>query len=83
MDKMDEALETEYTEERTCKLTEDKELLVEWNKHILMAEKYGWDTVTCYNADLLTSNSDNKKKMCKAVKEIKQLREEKKKKCFF
>lgn len=51
---------------------------MEWNKHILMAEKYGWDTVACYTADLLASDSDDENKIRKAVTESKQLREENK-----
>ena len=57
MDKIDEALEAEDNEEHTQKLTESKDLLVERNKNILLAEKYGWDTVSCYTADPLASNS--------------------------
>ena len=44
---------------------------MEWNKHILFAEKYGWDTVACYTADPLASNWDDETKICKAVKESK------------
>ena len=50
---------------------------MEWKKHILLAEKYGWDTVACYPPDPLTSDSDDQKKIHKAIKESKQLREEK------
>jgi len=45
----------------------------------LLAKKYGWDTVACYTAEPLTSDSDDKKKIRKTVKERKQLRDEKKK----
>ena len=80
VEKIDEALETEDDGERTKKkLTEGKDLLQERNKHILLAEKYGWDTVACYTAEPLASNSDDEKKIRKAVKESKQLRDEKKK----
>lgn len=65
-------------ENHTKNLTEGKDLLVERNKHILLAEKYGWDTVACYIADPLASDSDDKKKIQKAIKESKQLKEEKK-----
>ena len=50
-------------EDRTKKLTESKDLLMEKNKHILLAEKYGWDRVACYTADLLAGDSDDKKKI--------------------
>ena len=81
-DKIDEALEADDNEERTRKLTEGKELLVERNKHILLAEKYGWDTVTCYTADPLASDSDDENKIRKAIEESKQLRKEKKRNSF-
>ena len=78
LEKIDEALAMDDGEDRPKKLTKGKDLLVERNKHILLAEKYGWDTVACYTADPLASDSDDEKKIRKAVKESKQLREEKK-----
>ena len=78
LEKIDEALAMDDGEDRTKKLTEGKNLLLERNKHILLAEKYGWDTVACYTTDPLASDSDDEKKIWKAVKESKQLREEKK-----
>ena len=51
---------------------------MERNKHILLSEKYGWGMVTSYTANPLDSHSDDKKKIQKAIKESKQLREEKK-----
>ena len=77
MDKIDEALEAEDNEEHMQKLTESKDLLVERNKHILLAKKYGWDTVSCYTANLLARDSDDEKKIRKTIKESKQSREEK------
>ena len=77
-ERIDEALETVDAEERTQKLTEGKNLPLERNKHVLLAEKYGWDTVTCYTADPLASHSDDKNKIRKAVKDGTPLREEKK-----
>ena len=47
------------------------------NKHILLAEKYGWDTVKCYTAEALASDSEDEKKIKKAVKESKALKNEK------
>ena len=41
MEKIDEALETVDADERSAKLNEGKDLLLERNKHILLAEKYG------------------------------------------
>jgi len=78
VDKIDEALESVDADERSAKLNEGKDLLLERNKHILLAEKYGWDTVACYTAEPLATDSDDEKRICKAVKESKQLRDEKK-----
>lgn len=51
---------------------------LERNKYVLFVEKYGWDTVICYIADLLVSYSDDKNKIRKVVKDGILLREEKK-----
>ena len=78
MEKIDEALESVDADERSAKLNEGKDLLLQRNKHILLAEKYGWDTVVCYTAEPLATDSDDEKRIRKAVKEWKQLRDEKK-----
>ena len=78
MEKIDEALKSVDAAERSAKLNKGKDLLVERNKHILLAEKYGWDTVASYTAEPLATDSDNKKRIRKAVKESKQLRDENK-----
>ena len=78
MEKIDEALESVDADEWSAKLNEGKDLLLEHNKHILLAEKYGWDTMACYTAEPLATDSDDKKRIRKAVKESKQLRDEKK-----
>ena len=48
------------------------------NKHSLLAEKYGWDTVKCYAAEPIANDSEDKKKIRRAIKESKALRNEKK-----
>jgi len=78
MEKNDEALESVAADEQSAKLNESKDLLLKRNKHILLAEKYGWDTVACYTAEPLATDSDDEKRIHKAVKESKQLRDEKK-----
>ena len=78
MEKIDETLEATDSDERAEKLKEGRDLLIERNKHILLAEKYGLDTVACYTAKPLATDSDDVKRIRKAVKESKQLREEKK-----
>lgn len=66
LEKIDEVLVMDDGEDRTKQLTEGKDLLVERNKHIFLAEKYGWDTVPCYTADPLASDSDDEKKIRKS-----------------
>jgi len=41
---------TSDDEERNNLLQEGEALLVEQNKHICLADRYGWDTVECYTA---------------------------------
>ena len=77
LEKIDEALAMDDSEDHAKKLTKRADLLMERNKHILLAEKYGWDTVACYTTDPLASDSDDEKKIRKAVKESKQLSKEK------
>ena len=49
---------------------------------MLFPEKYCWDTVTCNTPDPLASDSDDKKKIQKAIQESKQLMGEKKRAVF-
>ena len=64
--------------QRTAALNEGKSLLSERNKHILLAEKFGWDTVECYTAEPLAADADDEKRIKKAVKESQRIRDEKK-----
>ena len=59
-------------------LEEGEQLLIECNKHICIAEKYGWDTIESYTTDPIASDSDDEK-IKKVIKECKLLREEKRK----
>ena len=79
LDKIDKAKNTSDDESRTELLEEGEQLLLERNKHICLADKYGWDMVECYAAEPLASDSGDEKRMNKAIKESKQLREEKRK----
>lgn len=77
--KISSAKDTSDDEERSNLLQEGEALLTERNKHIRLADKYGWDTVECYTAEPLASDSGDEKRIKKAVKESKQFREDKKK----
>ena len=50
------------------------------NKQILLAEKFGWDTVECYTEEPLPNDLEVEKRIKKTVKESKRIRAEKKKK---
>ena len=79
LDKISSAMATSDDKERSSLLQEGEALLVERNKHICLADKYGWDTVKCYTAEHLASDSGDEKRIKKATKESKQLREAKRK----
>ena len=79
MEKIENALEMSDDEERRATLNEGKDILVQRNKHIKLAEKYGWETVDCYVEEPLASDSDDEKKIRRAIKESKAMKEEKRK----
>ena len=79
MEKIENALEISDDEERSATLNEGKDILVQRNKHIKLAEKYGWETVDCYVEEPLASDSDDDKKIRRAIKESKAMKEEKRK----
>ncbi|CAB4037652.1 Integrase recombinase xerD-like, partial [Paramuricea clavata] len=74
---VDRALTSHDMGEISVELSQGKRILEERNKHILLAEKYGWDTVHCYTAEPLASDSEDEKRIKRAVKEGKQLKNEK------
>lgn len=76
LEKISKARNTSDDEERSSLLLEGEKLLLERNKQICLADKYGWDTVECYTAEPLASDSGDEKRTKKAIKESKQLREE-------
>ena len=60
---MDCALASNNRDVLQPKINEGKKALVQRNKHILLAEKYGWDTVKCYTAEPLASHSEEMDKL--------------------
>ena len=56
-------MEADEPEERNRVLREHR------NKCLLMAKKYGWDVVEHYKTEPLAENSDDEKKIRKAIKE--------------
>ena len=72
--KLEEAADASDEKERNEVLDEGKKLLLERNKHIMLAEKYGWEGVDCYIQEPLACNSDDEKRIKRAVKEGKTLK---------
>ena len=72
---LDRALDSNDRAEIRREINEGKKL--QRNKHILLAKNYGWDTVKCYTAEPLASDSKDEKKVKKAVKKSKALKKEK------
>ncbi len=58
-------------------LAEGIELIEKRQKIIKIAESHGWDTVSCYISDELASDSDDDKRLSKAVREAGYKRREK------
>ena len=79
LDKISSAMATPDDKDRKNLLQKGEALLVERNKHICLTHKHGCDNVECYTAVLLASDSGDNKRIKKAIKETKQLWEEKRK----
>ena len=45
--------------ERRATLNEGRDILVQHDKHIKLAEKYGWEAIDCYVEEPLASDSDD------------------------
>ena len=74
IDKLDVAVSA--SSESVCNeaLEEGKKLLKERNKHIMLVEKYGREAVDCYVQEPLANDSDDEKRIRRAVKESKVLK---------
>jgi hypothetical protein len=72
--KIETALDASDDEERSGALDEGRKMLIERNKHIKLAEKYGWEAVDCYIDELLASDSDDDKMIRHAIKKSKVLK---------
>jgi hypothetical protein len=59
MQRMDRALASDDLDEVSKEISAGRSLLMERNKHLLLADKYGWDTVECYSAEPLAIDSED------------------------
>lgn len=74
---LDLALDADDQDEASKQINAGKSLLLERSKHLLLADKYGWDTVDCYTVEPLASDSEDEKRIKRALKESKSRRNEK------
>ncbi|XP_078344695.1 uncharacterized protein LOC144630237 [Oculina patagonica] len=79
LDQIDAAASASDETGRNQALEEGRKLLKERNKHIQLAEKYGWEAVDCYVQEPLACDSDDEKRIKRAIKESKVLKAESKK----
>ncbi len=81
VEKLQVAAATDDHKHRMAAIEEGKSLLPDRNRHILLAERYGWDMVEHYVEKPLATDPDDENRIKRAVKEMGQRgREEKKKK---
>ena len=64
-----------YSTER--QLNEGIALINKRNKKLMLADRYGWDTAVAYQANPLASDSEEERRIKRAVKEAKSLQDEK------
>jgi hypothetical protein len=76
--RMDCTLASDDLDGVSIEISAGRSLLMEQNKHLLLADKYGCDTVECYSAEPLASDSEDERRIKRAIKESKSLRNEKK-----
>ncbi|CAB3994684.1 Hypothetical predicted protein [Paramuricea clavata] len=72
LEHVDQILASHDMGEISAELSHGKRILEEQNKHILLEEKYGWDTVHCYTAEPLTSDSEDEKRIKRALKKTRK-----------
>ncbi|KAL9970917.1 hypothetical protein ACROYT_G023375 [Oculina patagonica] len=75
LDQLDAAASASNETVRNQAMEEGRKLLKERNKHIQLAEKYGWEAADCYVQEPLACDSDDEKRIKQAVKESKPQRE--------
>ena len=74
---LENALQIEDKEERDAHLLAGIELIEKRNKILMLSGKHGWECAEAYSRNPLADNSDDEKKIKKALKEAKSVKEEK------
>ena len=75
---MKDALEADTSEDHSTFLEEGIKLIKQRNELLVISHKYGWETGVAYTLDPIAENSDDERRIKKARKEAKLLKEEKK-----
>ena len=71
------ALHTNDPYSRERQLNEGIALINKRNKKLMLADRYGWDTAVAYQTSPLASDSEDERRIKRAVKEAKSLQDEK------
>ena len=71
------ALYTNDPYSRETQLNEGIALINKRNKKLMLADRYGWDTAVAYQINPLASDSEDERRIKRAVKEAKSLQDEK------
>ena len=74
---LENAVQIEDMEERDAHLLAGIEFIEKHNKILMLNEKHGWECAEAYAHNPLADNSDDEKKIKKALKEAKSVKEEK------
>ena len=74
---LENAIQIEAKEERDAHLLKGIGLIENRNKILMLSDKYGWECTEAYSRNPLADNSYDEKKIKKALKEAKSVKEEK------
>ena len=74
---LENAIQIEDKKERDAHLLAGIVLIEKHNKILMLSDKHGWECTEAYSRNLLADNSDDEKKIKKALKEAKSVKEEK------
>ena len=74
---LENAIQIEDKEKRDAHLLTGISMIEKRNKILMLSDRYGWECSKAYSCNPLAGNSDDKKKIKKALKEAKSVKEEK------
>ena len=74
---LENAIQIKDKDERDAHLLAGVKLIEKRNKILMLSDKHGWECTEAYSCNPLADNSDDEKKIKKALKEAKSVKEEK------